>query len=196
MTLSDISVKRPVMATVFAIAIVIFGVVAFTSLGVREYPSVDPPIITVRADYTGANAQIMESQITEPLEEAINRVDGIKTLSSISSTGRSTIRVEFELGRDLDNAANDVRDRVAQAVRNLPPDADPPIVSKADADAQTILTLTLSSPTRSLLELTDIAQNVFAERMQTIEGVSQVNIWGQKEIYHETYPGCGANGSS
>jgi hydrophobe/amphiphile efflux-1 (HAE1) family protein len=180
MTLSDISVKRPVLATVFAIAIVIFGVVAFTSLGVREYPSVDPPIITVRADYTGANAQIMESQITEPLEEAVNRVDGIKTLSSISSTGRSTIRVEFELGRDLDNAANDVRDRVAQAVRNLPPDADPPIVSKADADAQTILTLTLTSPTRSLLELTDIAQNVFAERLQTINGVSQVNIWGQK----------------
>jgi len=180
MTLSDISVKRPVLATVFAIAIVIFGIVAFTSLGVREYPSVDPPIITVRTDYPGANAQIMESQITEPLEEAINRVDGIKSLSSISSTGRSTITVEFELGRNLDNAANDVRDRVAQAVRNLPPDADPPIVSKADADAQTILTITLSSQSRSLLELTDIAQNVFAERLQTIEGVSQTNIWGSK----------------
>ena len=181
MTLSDLSIKRPVLASVFAIGIVIFGVVAFISLGVREYPSVDPPVITVRADYTGANAAIMESQITEPLEEAINRVDGIKTLSSISSTGRSTIRVEFELGRDLDNAANDVRDRVAQAVRNLPPDADPPIVSKADADAQTILTITLSSNNRSLLELTDIARNVFAERLQTIEGVSQVNIWGRKD---------------
>lgn len=181
MTLSDVSIKRPVLATVFAITIVIFGTVAFYSLGVREYPSVDPPIITVRTDYTGANAEIMESQITEPLEEAINRVDGIKTLSSISSTGRSTIRVEFELTRDLDNAANDVRDRVAQAVRNLPPDADPPIVSKADADAQTIVTITLSSNNRSLLELTDIAQNVFAERLQTIEGVSQVNIWGQKQ---------------
>ncbi len=180
MTLSDISVKRPVLATVFAIAIVIFGIVAFTSLGVREYPSVDPPIITVRTDYPGANAQIMESQITEPLEEAINRVDGIKSLSSISSTGRSTITVEFELGRNLDNAANDVRDRVAQAVRNLPPDADPPIVSKADADAQTILTITLSSERRNLLELTDIAQNVFAERLQTIEGVSQTIIWGSK----------------
>ncbi len=180
MTLSDISIKRPVLATVFAIAIVIFGIVAFSSLGVREYPSVDPPIITVRTDYPGANAQIMESQITEPLEEAINRVDGIKSLSSISSTGRSTITVEFELGRNLDNAANDVRDRVAQAVRNLPPDADPPIVSKADADAQTILTITLSSERRNLLELTDIAQNVFAERLQTIEGVSQTNIWGAK----------------
>ncbi len=180
MTLSDISIKRPVLASVFAIAIVIFGLVAFFSLGVREYPSVDPPIITVRTDYTGANAQIIESQITEPLEESVNRVDGIKRISSISSTGRSTITVEFELGRNLDNAANDVRDRVAQAVRNLPPDADPPIVSKADADAQTIYTVTLSSDQRSLLELTEIADNVFAERLQTIEGVSQINIWGQK----------------
>ena len=181
MTLSELSIKRPVLTTVFAIAIVLFGIVAFFSLGVREYPSVDPPIITVRTDYTGANAQIIESQITEPLEEQVNRVDGIKTISSISSTGRSTIRVEFELGMDLDNAANDVRDRVAQAVRLLPPDADPPIVSKADADAQTILTITLQSGQRNLLELTEIARNVFAERLQTIEGVGQVNIWGSKQ---------------
>ncbi len=180
MTLSEISIKRPVLTIVFAIAIVLFGIVAFFSLGVREYPSVDPPIITVRTDYTGANAQIIESQITEPLEEQINRVDGIKTLSSISSTGRSTIRVEFELGMDLDNAANDVRDQVSQAVRNLPPDADPPIVSKADADAETILTITLQSRQRDLLELTEIAENVFGERLQTIEGVSRINIWGQK----------------
>ncbi len=180
MTLSELSIKRPVLTIVFAIAIVIFGIVAFFSLGVREYPSVDPPIITVRTDYSGANAQIIESQITEPLEEQINRVDGIKTLSSISSTGRSTIRVEFELGMDLDNAANDVRDQVAQAVRNLPPDADPPIVSKADADAQTILTITLQSRQRGLLELTEIAENVFGERLQTVEGVSRINIWGQK----------------
>ncbi len=180
MTLSDISIKRPVLSSVFAIAIVIFGVVAFFSLGVREYPSIDPPIITVRTDYTGANAQIIESQITEPLEESVNRVDGIKRISSVSSTGRSTITVEFELSRDLDNAANDVRDRVAQAIRNLPPDADPPVVSKADADAQTIYTVTLQSDQRSLLELTDIADNLFAERLQTIEGVSQINIWGEK----------------
>ncbi len=180
MTLSDISVKRPVLATVLAIAIVIFGVVAFFSLGVREYPSVDPPVISVTTNYPGASAQIMESQITEPLEEAINRVDGIKNLTSISSTGRSSIRVEFELSRNIDNAANDVRDRVAQAIRNLPPDADPPIVAKADANAQTILTITLSSEARSLLELTDIAQNIFAERLQTITGVGQVNIWGQR----------------
>ncbi len=181
MTLSDLSIKRPVFTMVMAIGIIIFGVVAFTSLGVREYPSVDPPVISVRTDYPGANAQIVESQITEPLEEQVNRVDGIKNLSSISSTGRSTIRVEFELGMDLDNAANDVRDRVAQAVRNLPPDADPPIVSKADADARFILTITLQSRDRDLLELSEIARNVFAERLQTIEGVSQVSIWGNKQ---------------
>jgi len=181
MTLSDLSIKRPVFTMVMAIGIIIFGMVAFTSLGVREYPSVDPPVITVRTDYPGANAQIIESQITEPLEEQVNRVDGIKNLSSVSSTGRSTIRVEFKLGMDLDNAANDVRDRVAQAVRNLPPDADPPIVSKADADAQFIFTITLQSRKRDLLELSEIARNVFAERIQTIEGVSQVSIWGNKQ---------------
>ncbi len=180
MTISDLSIKRPVLTMVFAIGIVIFGASAFISLGVREYPSVDPPIITVSTTYTGANAEIIESQITEPLEVQINRIDGIKTLTSTSSTGRSTIRVEFELGMDLDNAANDVRDRVSQAVRNLPPDTDPPIVSKADADAQTIVTITLQSRKRNLLALTDIAQNVFAERLQTIPGVSQVTVWGSK----------------
>lgn len=180
MTLSELSIRRPVLTMVFSITIVIFGIVAFNSLGVRDYPGVDPPVITVRTDYSGANAQIIESQITEPLEEQVNRVDGIKNITSTSSNGRSTIRVEFELSKDLDNAANDVRDRVSQAIRNLPPDADPPIVSKADADAQTILAITLQSRDRNLLELSEIARNVFAERLQTIEGVSQVNIWGNK----------------
>ena len=181
MTLSELSIKRPVLATVFSIVIVIFGIVGFLSLGIREFPSVDPPVITVSTDYTGANAEIIEAQITEPLEEQINRVAGIKTISSTSSNGRSSIRVEFELGMDLDDAANDVRDKVSQGMRNLPPDADPPIVSKADADAQTILAITMQSNKRSLLELTDIADNVFAERMQTIPGVSQVYLWGEKE---------------
>ena len=181
MTLSDLSIKRPVLASVFAIAIVVFGAVAFFTLGVREYPSVDPPVVSVRTNYTGANAEIIETQITEPLEEEINQVEGIKTMSSISSNGRSTIRVEFELGMDLDDAANDVRDKVSQAVRSLPPDTDPPIVSKADADAQTILAITMSSDKRSLLELTNIADNIFAERLQTIEGVSEIYLWGEKE---------------
>ncbi len=181
MTLSELSIKKPVLTLVFAIAIIIFGTVAFLTLGVREYPSVDPPIITVRTDYTGASAQVIESQITEPLEEQINRVDGIKNISSVSSVGRSTIRVEFDLGKDLDNAANDVRDMVSQALRVLPPDADPPVVSKANADAQTILAITLQSRNRSLMELTEIAENIFEERLQTIEGVSQIYIWGSKQ---------------
>ena len=128
MTLSSVSIQRPVLAMVFSIVIILFGGIGFSYLGVREYPSVDPPVVTVTTNYTGASAEIIESQITEPLEEEINSVNGINTMSSISADGRSTIKVEFDLGIDMDNAANDVRDKVSQAVRNLPPDADPPIV--------------------------------------------------------------------
>lgn len=182
MTLSDLSIKRPVMATVFAITIVLFGVVGFFTLGIREYPSVDPPVVTVSTSYPGANAEIIESQITEPLEESINSIDGIVTLSSVSSDGRSSITIEFDTSRDLDNAANDVRDKVAGAVSKLPPDAEPPVVSKADADAQTILTVTVQSDKRSLLELTEIGNNIFKERLQTISGVSSIRIWGERKF--------------
>lgn len=180
MTLSDISIKRPVLATVFAIVVVMLGVVGYIALGVREYPSVDPPIVTVQTNYTGANADIIESQITEPLEEQINSVDGIKTLSSISTDGRSTITVEFLTKVDLNDAANDVRDKVSQAIKNLPPDADPPVVNKADANAETILSITVQSKKRGLLELTQIGDNIFKERLQTIPGVSSIRIWGEK----------------
>ena len=181
MILSDLSIKRPVMATVFSIAIVLFGIVGFMTLGVREYPSVDPPVVTVTTSYPGANAEVIESQITEPLEESINTIDGIQTLSSISSDGRSSITIEFDTKRDLDNAANDVRDKVSSALRRLPPDTDPPIVAKADADAQNIFTVTIQSNKRDLLELTDIGTNVFKERLQTIQGVSSINIWGERK---------------
>lgn len=180
MNLSSISIERPVLATVMSIVIIIFGVIGFTYLGIREYPSVDPPIISVSTNYTGASADVIESQITEPLEEGINGISGIRSLSSISTDGRSTITVEFELGEDLEAAANDVRDRVSQARRNLPPDADPPIVTKADADATTILALTVQSDERSLLELSDVATNIFKERLQTIPGISNIRIWGDK----------------
>jgi multidrug efflux pump len=169
------------MATVFSIVIVLFGVIGFRSLGVREYPSVDPPIITVTTNYTGANADVIESQITEPLEESINGIAGIRTISSVSSDGRSNITVEFTLSVDLEDAANDVRDRVSRAVRNLPPDADPPVVVKSDADASPILSLTVQSDSRNLLQLTDIANNTFKERLQTIPGVSEIRIWGEKK---------------
>ncbi len=163
-----------------AIAIVIFGVIGFTFLGVREYPNVDPAIISVNTNYAGANADVIESQITEPLEEDISSVPGIRTINSVSREGRSAITIEFELGVDLEAAANDVRDKVAGAVRALPSDADPPVVTKADADAFPIVVLNIGSNTRDLLKLSEIADNVFKERLQTINGVSEVRIFGEK----------------
>ena len=153
MTLSELSVSRPVLATVFAIVILLIGGVSYFSLGVREFPSVDPPVITVSTNYVGANAKIIEAQITEPLEESINQVPGIKNISSVSTDGRSTISVEFLTGIDLNDAANDVRDKVSQAQYSLPPDTDPPIVRKSDADAQFIFGLALQSDKRDLMEL-------------------------------------------
>jgi len=170
-----------VLAIVMSIVILLFGIIGYTYLGVREYPSVDPPIITVSTTYTGANADVIESQITEPLEESINGIAGIRTLTSVSRDGRSTITVEFDLDIDLEAAANDVRDRVSRAARNLPPDVEIPIVSKADADATPIVFMTVQSDTRNLLELSEIANNIFKERLQTIPGVSEIRIWGEKK---------------
>ncbi len=181
MTLSEISIKRPVLAIVFAIIFILLGVVGYLSLGVREYPSVDPPVVTVQTNYAGANAEIIESQITEPLEEQINSIDGIKTLSSNSTDGRSTITIEFLPEIKINDAANDVRDKASQAIKNLPPDADPPVVNKADANAETILSITVQSEKRGLLELTQIGNNIFKERLQTVPGVSSVRIWGEKK---------------
>ncbi len=180
MSLASVSINRPVLAVVMSLVIVIFGLVGFNFLGIREYPSVDPPIITVATNYSGANADIIESQITEPLEESINGIEGIKALTSVSRDGRSTISVEFDLGTDLERAANDVRDRVSRAVRQLPPDTDPPIVSKADADSFPIIITSLQSESRSLLELTAFAENNVKERLQTIPGVSEIRVWGSK----------------
>ncbi|MGD1889890.1 MAG: efflux RND transporter permease subunit [Cyclobacteriaceae bacterium] len=179
-SLSSISVQRPVLAIVMSIIILIFGVIGFRFLGVREYPSVDPPRISVSTTYTGANADVIESQITEPLEEYINGVAGIKSLTSVSRDGRSTVTAEFDLDVDLEAAANDVRDKVSAAVYRLPPDSDPPIVRKADADSSPIIFLNIKSDKRSLLELSAIAQNDFKERIQTISGVSDISIWGDK----------------
>lgn len=180
MNIASLSINRPVLATVLSIVIVIFGAIGFNYLGVREFPSVDPPIITVTTNYTGANSDIIESQITEPLEESINGVAGIKTMNSVSSDGRSTITVEFDLSIDLDAAANDVRDKVSGAIRNLPENADPPIVAKSDANSDAIFSLTVQSDKRTLLQLSDIGTNVFKERLQTIKGISGIRIWGEK----------------
>ena len=181
MSLSSTSINRPVLSIVMSLFIILFGVIGFTYLGVREYPNVDPPIITVSTSYTGANADVIESQITEPLEESISGIAGIRTLSSSSREGSSRITVEFNLDVNLEAAANDVRDRVSRAMQNLPPDCDTPIVLKADADAVPIVYLNVLSDARSLIELTDIASNVLRERFRTIPGVSEAQVWGAKD---------------
>ena len=178
--ISEISIKRPVLATVMVLVILLFGLIGYRSLGVREYPSVDQPIISVNTSYPGANAEVIMNQITEPLEQNINGIPGIRSLSSVSSQGSSRITVEFELSVDLETAANDVRDKVSRAQRYLPRDCDPPTVSKADADATPIMQIGIRSNTRSLMELTEIAELTVKERLQTIQNVSGVDLWGQK----------------
>ena len=181
MSLSTLSIKRPVFTIVINVAIVLFGIIGYNFLGVREFPSIDPAQISIRTDYAGANADIIESQITEPIEKAINSIEGIRNITSTSNQGSSSITVEFNLGKDLEAAANDVRDKVSQAVRNLPEDIDsPPVVSKADADSRAIISMTVQSDSRNPLELSDYAENVIAQRLETIPGVSGVQIWGQK----------------
>lgn len=179
MNLSELSIKRPVLATVMVLIIVIFGIIGYSSLPVREYPNVDNPIITVQVSYPGANAEVIENQITEPLEQHVNGIPGIRSLVSRSSQGSSRLTVEFELSVDMETAANDVRDKVSIAQRYLPRDADPPTVSKADADSDPIMQITVQSPIRSMLELSEIADLTVKERLQTISNVSAVEIWGE-----------------
>jgi multidrug efflux pump len=181
MRLSSISIHRPVLTTVISVIIILFGIIGYTYLGVREYPSIDPPIITVSVSYVGANADVIETQITEPLEESINGIAGIRSITSTSRDGRCNITVEFYVDTDLEAAANDVRDRVSRTISQLPPDANPPTVTKADADASPILFIGLNSRSRNLLQISEIANNIFKERLQTIPGVSTVNIWGEKK---------------
>ena len=180
-SISETSIKRPVLAIVMSILIILFGVIGYTYLGIREFPSVDPPVVTVQTNYTGANADIIESQITEPLEESINGIAGIRTLTSSSRDGRSTISVEFNLSVDIEDAANDVRDRVARSLANLPKDVDPPVVAKADADSSPIYFINVKSEKRDLLDLNEIVTRNIKEKFQTVTGVSSVQIWGEKK---------------
>lgn len=183
MSISSLSIKRPVLAIVMNLLIILFGVIAYRALGVREFPSIDPPVVTVRANYPGANADIIESQITVPLEKALNGIEGIRTISSASNQGSSNITIEFELGSDMEKAANDVRDKVTTAVQQLPRDLDGlPIVNKSDSNSEAIISMTLNSPSKSILEISDYAENVIAPRFQTINGVSNVQLWGLKRI--------------
>lgn len=182
MNISSTSINRPVLAIVMSVIIILFGSIGYKYLGVREFPSIDPPVITVKTNYSGANADVIESQITEPLEKAINGIEGVRTISSSSAQGNSSITVEFNLDANLEAAANDVRDKVSQALRQLPQDIDGlPTVTKSDANSDAIVALTLQSDTKNQLQVSDFAENVIAERLQTIPGVSTVQIWGQKK---------------
>lgn len=182
MNISELSIRRPVMAIVMNIIIIFFGIIGFSFLGVRDYPAIDAPNVSVRTIYSGANAEIIESQITEPLEKVINGIAGIRNISSSSSVGASSINIEFDLGVDLEAAANDVRDKVAQAGRFLPPDlTNPPVVSKANANFDFIISMTVQSDTRNPLELTEYANNNLLERLQTIQGVSGIQMWGERK---------------
>jgi hydrophobe/amphiphile efflux-1 (HAE1) family protein len=174
MTLPELSIRRPVLTLAAALLATLAGVIGFTRLPVREYPAIDPPTLSVTTSYPGAAAEIVEAQITEPLEAAINTVSGVTSLRSSSREGASQISVEFSLDTNLEAAASDVRDQIARAVRRLPPDVDPPILNKADADSQPILGLALSSERRSQLELGEFANNL-KERLQTVPGVAEVS---------------------
>jgi HAE1 family hydrophobic/amphiphilic exporter-1/multidrug efflux pump len=181
MNISELSLKRPVLATVMNLLIILFGVIGYSFLAVRDYPAIDPPVITVSTNYTGANPDVIESQISEPLEKQINGIPGIRTITSTSSLGNSSITVEFNLGVDLEAAASDVRDKVSQATRSLPLDIDaPPVVTKADANSDPILILAVQSHTKSLMELSDYTDNVLQQQLQTIDQVSAVNVFGDK----------------
>lgn len=181
MNISELSLRRPVLAIVMNVVIIVFGLIGYKFLGVRDYPAIDPPVVNVRTSYPGANADIIESQITEPLEKAVNGIAGVKNITSSSSQGTSNITVEFDLSIDLEAAANDVRDKVSQAVRSLPDDLDaPPVVSKADASSDVIISMTVQSNTRNQLQVTEYATNNLLERLQTIPGVSGIQIWGEK----------------
>ncbi len=181
MNISELSLRRPVLAIVLNIVIIVFGFIGFNFLGIRDYPAIDPPNVSVRTNYSGANADIIETQITEPLEKSINGIAGIKNITSSSSQGSSNINVEFDISIDLEAAANDVRDKVSQASRSLPDDLDsPPVVSKADASSDPIISMTVQSNTRNQLQVSEYANNVLVERLQTIPGVSSIQIWGEK----------------
>src|SRR5665647_648725 len=182
MSLSSTSIKRPVLTTVMSLVVLILGGIGFTYLGIRDYPSVDPPIVTVSTSFPGANSDVIETQITEPLEAAINSVQGIRSISSASSDGSSRITVEFKLEVEMETAVNDVRDKVSGAMRQLPQEVDPPVVQKADADAQPIFAISLRSDSRSLIDISTFAEINFKERLQTISGVSDVSVWGSKKL--------------
>jgi len=178
--LSDLSVRRPVFAAVAAIVLCVIGAASFFFLPVRELPDVDPPIVSVNTSYAGASAEVIESRITEPIEQQIAGIQGVERINSTSRDGRSSVSIEFSLDRNIDDAANDVRDRVSRVTGRLPDQADPPTVAKADSDSQPIMVLFLRSTSLNRLELTDYADRYLIDRLATVPGVAQVQIYGEQ----------------
>jgi multidrug efflux pump len=181
MQLSEVSISKPVLTIVMTITVIIFGIVGYRYLGVREFPEMDPPIVTVTTVYTGANAEIIRAQITDPLEEAINGIEGIRTITSVSTEQSSLITVEFNLNVDMEAGANDVRDRVSKSLRLLPKDIDPPIVEKQSANTTPIILVVIRSGTENIMAVNDVAENLVKERLQTIEGVGDIKVFGEKK---------------
>ncbi|HEY5567184.1 MAG TPA: efflux RND transporter permease subunit [Gammaproteobacteria bacterium] len=178
MWLSDTSVKRPVFATVISLMIIAFGALSFRDLTVREYPDVVQPVVQVSTSYPGASAEIIETRITQVLEGELSGIEGVKTIRSTSRDGQASLNVEFELTRDIDEAANDVRDRVSRIIDRLPEDVELPSVSKSDSDTQPIMWLTLASDSLDMLQLTDYMERYVLDRFAVIPGVSQINVFG------------------
>src|SRR5260221_6268523 len=180
MILSDVSIRRPVFASVISLVVVIFGLFAFQRLSVREYPNIDPPIVSVSTTYKGASANVIEAQITQILEDSISGIEGVRAITSSSRDGSSSISIEFWLTRDIESATNDIRDKVGRVISKLPTDADPPVIAKVEADARPILWASLSSDRLTGLELTDYAKRFLVDRLSNITGVSAVRIGGER----------------
>ncbi len=182
MSLTDLSIKRPVFATVISLMMIVLGIASLISLPIRELPQIDPPVVQVTTTYTGASAAVVDTQITELIESAVAGIEGVKTISSQSRDERSQVVIEFKLNRDVDAAANDVRDRVARALARLPDAADQPVVAKVDGDTRPILWIALSSDVYTGMEVTDIARRRFVDRLAIVEGVAQVLVQGERRF--------------
>lgn len=182
MFLSDVSVKRPVFAAVMNLLVIAFGILSFTKLPLREYPDIDPPVVSIRTNYLGAAANVVETRITQPIEERIAGIEGIKSISSTSEDGRSNVTVEFNISRNIDDAANDIRDRVSGLLNNLPEEADPPEVQKTDSNDDVIMWLNLNGKGMSLMEITDYADRYVVDRFSSLDGVARVRIGGGQDM--------------
>ena len=180
MRLSDISIERPVFATVLSLLLIVLGVMSYSRLTLRELPAIDPPVVSVDVTYPGASAGVVETRITQVLEDALAGIEGIESLQSRSVNGRSSVTIEFTLERDIEAAANDVRDAVSRVTGRLPDEADPPEVQKADSDSEVIMWLNMSSTRMDTLQLTDYADRYVVDRLSALNGVSQVRVGGQQ----------------